>query len=51
MSAWNHMNHELYLHPQTLDFKTIRSHEDLKLILPFIEVLFSLTLDRLARCE
>ena len=37
-SGWNHMSNELYVNPQTLDFKIIRSHEDLKLLLPFIEV-------------
>ena len=38
MNAWNHMGNEYYIAPKLLDFKNIRSHEDLKLILPFIEV-------------
>lgn len=38
MNAWNHMEEEYYVKPKPLDFKNIRSHEDLKLILPFIEV-------------
>lgn len=32
------MGHEFYIKPKMLDFKNIRRHEDLKLILPFIEV-------------
>lgn len=32
------MGHEFYIKPKMLDFKNIRRHEDLKLILPFIEI-------------
>jgi hypothetical protein len=32
------MGNEFYIKPKMLDFKNIRRHEDLKLILPFIEV-------------
>jgi hypothetical protein len=38
VNAWNHMENEYYVKPKLLDFKNIRSHEDLKLILPFMEV-------------
>lgn len=34
------MGNEWYIAPKALDFKTIRSHEDLKLILPLTEVLY-----------
>jgi hypothetical protein len=36
------MGNEWYIAPKALDFKTIRSHEDLKLILPLTEVLLLL---------
>jgi hypothetical protein len=38
VNAWNHMENESFVRPKLLDFKNIRSHEDLKLILPFMEV-------------
>ena len=31
-------NNELYIAPNTLDFIHIRSHEDIRLILPFKQV-------------
>lgn len=39
INAWSHMENEYYIKPKLLDFKNIRSHEDLKLILPFMEVI------------
>lgn len=38
VNAWNHIEQEYFVRPRLLDFKSIRSHEDLKLILPFTEV-------------
>lgn len=35
ITAWNHMDNELYVRPRAMDCRNIRSHEDLKLILPF----------------
>jgi hypothetical protein len=35
---WNCLQNELYLKPKRLDCTYLRSHEDIKLILPFIEV-------------
>lgn len=36
---WNSLNNELFIRPKRLNFNELRTHEDLKLYLPFIDVL------------
>lgn len=38
MNDWESLTNELFIRPKKLDSNYLRSHEDLKLILPFIEV-------------
>ena len=38
LNDWYSLNNELYINPRRLDSNYLRSHEDLKLLLPFIEV-------------